>query len=134
MAASILPMLQVGVAATIIIGALHSAWRGTLREMMQNIRRIEPIEEKVECVDEKQDDISDALVALSHAQANDGVEPDPEAMERDLRDEETGPSRYTRDGFYRGDRAATEDEEEDPGAKNRERDRGPTLGPERDEP
>ena len=125
MAASILPMLQVAVAATVIIGAIYSAWRGTLREMIRNIRRIETIEQAVGCVDNKQDDISDAIVALSHAQANDGVEPDLEAMERDLRDEETGPARYTRDWFYRSDRQATEEEEEYPGSANRERGDGP---------
>jgi copper oxidase (laccase) domain-containing protein len=128
-----LPILQTAVAALTILGVAHSVWRGTIGELIDNTNRIPHVERKVEDVEDTQEDLSDAIVLLSHAQASDHVTPDPEAIERDLRDEDEGPGRYAINGLYRDDPVEVEDEAHDPGAANRER-ADTAARPEQDEP
>lgn len=110
-ASAALPYFEIAVAVAVLLGAVHSVYRGTLGEMIDNIRRIPNVEKKVGEVEDKQEDMSDAIVLIGHAATTDGIEPDPKALERDLRDEDKGPSRYARDDFYRGG-GTSEDEEE----------------------
>lgn len=107
-----LPVLQTAVAALTIIGVGHSVYRGTIGDVVRNTERIPHIEQKVDEMEDSQEDITDAVVLLTHAQANDHVDPDPEAIERDLRDEDEGPARYASDGrIYENAHSKTEDEE-----------------------
>lgn len=132
-----MPYLRAAVALVAVLGGLHSLYRGTIGELISNINRIPHIEEKVGDMEQKQENANDAIVMLGHAATQDGIEPDPEALERDLRDDDRGPGRYARDGLYRGGRdVSVEDELEDHGAKNRHRvaSNGDRLPPERDEP
>lgn len=106
-----LPVLQTAVAALTIIGVGHSVYRGTIGEVVKNTERIPHIEQKVDEMEDAQEDITDAVVLLTHAQANDHVSPDPEAIERDLRDEDEGPARYATDGrIYSDGHVESEDE------------------------
>jgi hypothetical protein len=115
--ASWLPLLQTAVAALTILGIGYSVWRGTLGQAFNHVERIPNIEEKVDEVEETQEKLSDAVVLLTHAQANDHVTPDPEAVERDLRDEDEGPARYASDGtLYEDGHVESEDEEAYPGS------------------
>lgn len=112
MASAALPVAQLLVAIGAVLAGLHSFYRGTLGEFVDYIRMIPKIDEKVDHVEDRQEDMSDAIVLLGHAATRDGIEPDPESLEQDLRDGDTGPSRYARKGFYRGG-GETEDEQED---------------------
>lgn len=99
----ILLRLEVVIAAIVVLSSLKSGYNGLLREVIQNIRRIPNIEQKTEKIEGKQEDMADAIVLIGHAQANDHIEPDPGALEEDLRDGDDGPARYSRDGkLYRG--------------------------------
>jgi hypothetical protein len=110
--ASWLPLLQTAVASLTILGIGYSVWRGTLGQAFDHVGRIPNIEEKVDEVEETQEKLSDAVVLLTHAQANDHVTPDPEAVERDLRDQDEGPARYASDGvLYEDGHVEPEDEE-----------------------
>lgn len=109
--------LQIGIAAATLLGIAHSIYRGTIGEMIENIRRIRHVESQVDQIEDKQEDMADAIVLLGHAQTGDGIEPDTAALEEDLRDMDKGPARYARTGFYRGE---TEDEEEGIGPEVRE--------------
>ena len=109
--ASWLPLLQTAVAGLTILGIGHSVWRGTLGQALDHVERIPNIEGKVDEVEETQEKLSDAVVLLTHAQANDHVDPDPEAVERDLRDQDEGPARYASDGrIYSDGHVESEDE------------------------
>jgi hypothetical protein len=134
--ASWLPLLQTVVAALTILGIGYSVWRGTLRQAFDHVERIPNIEEKVDEVEETQEKLSDAVVLLTHAQANDHVNPDPEAVERDLRDQDEGPARYASDGvLYEDPSVETEDEQVYPESTDSDSayEDTPTR-PERDEP
>lgn len=100
--------LQIALALFALFGVLHSVYRGTIGELIDNTRRIPNVETQVEEIEDKQEDMADAIVLLGHSQVGGGVEPDPGALERDLRDEDEGPGRYARSGFY-----SFEDEEEE---------------------
>jgi len=107
-----LPVLQTAVAALTIIGVGHSVYRGTIGRLINHTERIPHIESKVDEVEETQEKLSDAVVLLTHAEANDHVDPDPEAIERDLRDEDEGPARYASDGrIYSDGHVESEDEQ-----------------------
>lgn len=138
MVTTVLPYLSAAAALGAILAGIHSLYRGTVGELIGNIKRIPHIEVKVDQMEEKQDDMSDAIVMLGHAATQDDIEPDPEALERDLRDDDQGPGRYARDGLYRGGQdSGVEDEHEYPGLKNREQESwsgGGARMPERDEP
>jgi len=122
------------VAAITILGAVHSIYRGTIGDLINNTERIPHIEKKVEEVEDKQEDMSDAIVLLTHAQSNDQIDPDPKAVESDLRDEDEGPSRYARGGhLYENGASEVEDEARDPGAHNNLA-KDTVDQPERDEP
>jgi hypothetical protein len=114
-----LPVLQTAVAALTIIGVGHSVYRGTIGEVVRNTERIPHIEQKVDEMEDAQEDITDAVVLLTHAQANGHVDPDPEAIERDLRDEDEGPARYAADGrIYSDGNVDSEDERAYPKSTN----------------
>jgi len=102
----VLALVALGSAAVAALGALWSAYNGTLREMMENIRRIRHIEKK-------QEDMADAIVLLGHAEVDDAVRVDAEAMEKDLRDGDEGPGRYAHRGLYRGGGRGFEEQEEE---------------------
>lgn len=90
------------IAVAVLLGGAISLWRGTLHELVVNIRRIEHIEDK-------QEDMADGVVAISHAVDSESVQIEPRKLEQDLRDDEKGPGRYVKDNkLYRG----AEDEEE----------------------
>jgi len=131
-----LPVLQTAVAAVTIIGVGHSVYRGTIGEVVRNTERIPHIEQKVDEMEDAQEDITDAVVLLTHAQANDHVNPDPEAIERDLRDEDEGPARYASDGrIYSDGHVESEDERVYPGSTSSTAAWKDTpTRPERDEP
>jgi hypothetical protein len=97
-------------AAIAIMSALKSAYNGVLRELVNNIRRIPNIEDKVDEVEGKQEGMQsrqgamvDAMVALSYSQQYEDVEVPPERMREELL-EDDGPSRFTDSGdtFVRG--------------------------------
>lgn len=130
-----LPVLQTVVASLTILGVGHSVWRGTIGQLIKNTERIPHIEQQVGEVEETQEKISDAVVLLTHAQASDHVDPDAEAIERDLRDEDEGPARYSTDGrIYENAHVETEDERVYPESQSPAAWKDTPSRPERDEP
>lgn len=99
----VLLRLEVVIAIIVILSSMKSGYNGLLRELIRNVQRIPNIEDKAEQIESKQEDMADAIVLIGHSQANEHVEPDPAALEEDLRDGDDGPARYSRDGsLYRG--------------------------------
>lgn len=68
---------QALVGLAILFGAAKSAYNGTLRNSYEWLQMIEKINERGVYMEERQEEIIDALVALSHVQDDEDAEIDP---------------------------------------------------------
>lgn len=68
---------QALVGLAVLIGAAKSAYNGTLRNSYEWLQMIETIDQRSMYMEETQEEIIDALVALSHVQSNEHAEIDP---------------------------------------------------------
>jgi len=110
----VLTILQIVIAAATVAAVGWSLYNGTVGELKAHMERIPMIESKVDQIEDKQEDMADAVIVLTRAQER-GFKPDSEAVARDLLDGE-GLSRYVRDGDVYQPRA--EDEEEEMGSNS----------------
>lgn len=94
--------IAVGVAA--ILGSVKSGYNGLLREIVQNVKQIDDLQETVnetqEDVHDTREDVSDlkdAVIATTYAQNDDRARASPDQMRKVLRDQETGAARFLED-------------------------------------
>ena len=85
MAAALLTHMEIGVAVIAIASAVKSAYNGWLRGMIDNIQMIPDIRESQEGMQETQDRLVDATIALSIAESAEDKEVDPSEVERALK-------------------------------------------------
>lgn len=113
--AAVLTRLEVIVAVLVVIGALKSAYNGTVRGLVDNIQEIPAISERVDQIGDRQERMVDGMVALSVAENEDHASIDTDRLADDLRDGSSYRVYLTRSGS--GDRGAyvtgPEEEEEE---------------------
>ena len=112
--AAVLTRLEVVVAVLVVIGALKSAYNGTVRGLVDNIQEIPAISERVDQIGDRQERMVDGMVALSVAENEDHASVDTDRLADDLRDGSSYRIYLTRDGpDGRAGFVATEEEEEE---------------------
>ena len=84
--AAVLTRLEVVIALIVVAGAGKSAYNGTVRGLIQNIREIPGISDRVDEMSEKQEQMVDGMVALSIAESKDDATVDTAKLAEDLRD------------------------------------------------
>lgn len=83
--AAVLTRLDVVVAAIAILGALKTAYNGTLRRMIRNIGMIPSLKNDVDEMAEKQEQMIDGMVALSVAESHEETTVDTDRLAQELR-------------------------------------------------
>lgn len=68
---------QVVVGVVVLLGGAKSAYNGVLRKSYRRLKLIETLDERTAYIEGRQEEMVDALVALSHVQENDDVRVDP---------------------------------------------------------
>lgn len=84
--AAVLTRLEVIVAVLVVVGAVKSAYNGTVRGLVDNIQQIPEISERVDQIGDRQERMVDGMVALSVAEGEDGKSVDTKRLADDLRD------------------------------------------------
>ncbi len=82
----LLTRLEVIVAVLVVIGALKSAYNGTVRGLVDNIQEIPAISKRVDQIGDRQERMVDGMVALSVAENEDQASVDTDRLADDLRD------------------------------------------------
>jgi predicted transcriptional regulator len=109
----ILTRLEVLVAAAALVGFGKSFYNGFLRRLARAVREIPHIASRVEDLNDKQDDLTDAVVAVALAQSSKRKSVDPDSVVDGLRDDE-GAGRFLRDeNTFRRDGGKSMDVEEE---------------------
>lgn len=83
---AVLTRLEVVLAGVAVLAAAKSAYNGTVRGLVDNIREITVISERVDEIGDKQERMVDGMVALSVAESKEGASVDTERLAKDLRD------------------------------------------------
>lgn len=84
-----------------VLGAIKSAWNGTLRRVYQNITQIEDIHSSVNEMRSQQKDIGEAIAVLSWAQEGEIEGVNPRAIEERVGVERSMADMIDDDSFYR---------------------------------
>ena len=111
---------QALVGLAILVGAAKSAYNGTLRNSYEWLQMIETIDQRSMYMEETQEEIIDALVALSHVQSNDDAEIDPYEVRKSF--DRVDRSRSFIDRETRADRQDTQRRRRDKPEPDRDRD------------
>lgn len=75
-------LIEIAVGVVVLIGAAKSAYNGIIRDIYANLQSIPEINRRLVGIESQQEEIVDALVALSHVQRYDDVEIDPQEIRR----------------------------------------------------
>lgn len=84
-----------------LLGALKSAWNGTLRHVYQNVMQIEDIHSSVNEMRSQQKDIGEAIAVLSWAEEGEIEGVNPRAIEERVGVERSMADMIDDDNFYR---------------------------------
>jgi len=106
-----LTRMEVVLAGLALLGAAKSAYNGTLRGLVDNIRQIPEVADRVDAMADKQEQMVDGMVALSVAESDEETSIDTDQLANDLRDGQSYRVYLNRDQ-PRNPYAETEDEEE----------------------
>jgi len=110
---AVLTRLEVVVAVVIVVGALKSAYNGTVRGLVDNIQEIPAISDRVEEIGDRQERMVDGMVALSVAENEDQASVDTDRLADDLRDGTSYRVYLSRPSGYGTQRGYAEEEEEE---------------------
>lgn len=121
----LLTRLEILAALGALVGLGKSFYNGFLRRLARAVRQIPQIASRVEDVNDKQQDLTDAVVALALSQSERRKSVDPDSVVNGLREDE-GSERFLRDDdtLCRGDGGSVDTEDE----RKEERPRPPTDG------
>lgn len=109
----ILTRLDVVLAALAVLSALKSGYNGTVRSLINNIKQIPQVADRVDRIGDKQEKMVDGLIAVSVAQKKDDAEVDTGELTDRLREGESYRVFLERNG------RSGEFSEEDPEESNR---------------
>ena len=90
--------LQIIVALITVLAAVKSAYNGTVREMVVNVRRIEDVAEEVDDMSGTQDDLVDAVSAIYYAESSESLDLDPTSVE--VLKQDGGAGRFVNNGKH----------------------------------
>lgn len=107
---STLTRLDVLVALVTLAGAGKSAYNGHIRRLVRSIYLLPEVKEKVEEMEQRQEEMIDGLVAVSVAESDDETSVDTDALARSLRGN-SYRMYLKRDGQRSNPYAESEDEE-----------------------
>lgn len=106
-----LTRVEVLLALVGLAGAAKSAYNGTIRGLVDNIRQIPEVADRVDRMADKQEQMVDGMVALSVAESDEETTIDTDQLANDLRDGQSYRVYLNRDS-PRNPYAETEDEEQ----------------------
>lgn len=73
-------LVEIAVGIVVLLTTAKSAYNGTIRDIYANLQSIPEINKRLVGIESRQEEIVDALVALSHVQRNNDVEIDPQEI------------------------------------------------------
>jgi len=109
----ILTRLDVVLAALAVLSALKSGYNGTARSLINNIKQIPQVADRVDRIGDKQEKMVDGLIAVSVAQEKDDAEVDTGELTDRLREGESYRVFLERNGRS-GEFSEEDPEESDP--------------------
>ena len=108
---AVLTRLEVVLAGVAVLAAAKSAYNGTVRGLVDNIKEIPTISDRVDDIGDKQERMVDGMIALSVAESKDGASVDTDRLANDLRNGNSYRVYLSRGEPHKSPYADVEDEE-----------------------